>query len=142
MAAQPFTPKSFCAFAASLTERWQFDDSAVRTTMSRAYYGALIEARDACGLSTKGLGGHKRVIDEYLAAGTREGAQIARDLGNLQNMRESADYEPCTLCTPRQAYQAVQLAEKVLIALGTQPEPPRPKLVPKAEPVPPPPANA
>lgn len=134
MAGVPFAAKSFCAFAASLTERWPHDSAAVRTTMSRAYYGALIEARNARGLGTRVPGGHQRVIDEYDALGTREGRQIARDLETLRGFRERADYEPNTPCEPRQAFQATQHANKVLLALGIQPEPDRPKLVPKAPP--------
>lgn len=131
MAGVPFAAKSFCAFAVSLNERWQHDAAAVRTTMSRAYYGALIEARNARGLSTKGKGGHQRVIDEYDNLGTTEGHQIARDLENLRDLREVADYQPHTHCDPRQALHATQHAKKVLLALGIQPEPDRPKLVPK-----------
>lgn len=134
MAGVPFAAKSFCAFAASLTERWRDDSAAVRTTMSRAYYGALIEARNARGISTRGQGGHQRVIDAYEALGTKEGDQIARDLKTLRDFREAADYEPNTPCDSRQAFRATQHANKVLLALGIQPEPDRPKLVQKDDP--------
>lgn len=103
--------------------------------MSRAYYGALIEARNARGIITKGQGGHQRVIDAYEAMGTREGSQIARDLKALRDFREAADYEPHRHCDPRQAFQATQHANKILIALGIQPDPDRPKLVEKDDPV-------
>lgn len=134
MPGQRFEPKSFCAFAASLGERWPHDESAARTAMSRAYYGALIEARDAARVNTRGKGGHQRVIDTYSSKGSREGAQIARDLGTLRGLRECADYEPHTPCSGREAYQAVALAHKVLMALSITPEPARAKLVPKEDP--------
>lgn len=134
MPGQRFEPKSFCAFAASLGERWPLDESAARTAMSRAYYGALIEARDAARVTTRGPGGHQRVIDAYSGKGSQVGAQIARDLDTLRGLRECADYEPQTPCSGRTAYQAVGLANKVLLALSITPEPTRAKLVPKEDP--------
>lgn len=131
MAGQRFEPKSFCAFAASLNERWQHDNAAVRTTLSRAYYGSLIEARDACGETTKGPGGHQRVIDCYANNGTQHGALIARTLKDMRDWREKADYEPQTECTARNALQMTLSAEKVLKALSITPEPERAKLIPK-----------
>ena len=102
--------------------------------MSRAYYGALIEARDAHGLSTEGPGGHLNVIEFYRNAGTQQGSVISRSLSDLRLRRKKADYEPNNPCTALEAYQMIQQAKKVLIALGLDAEPERPKLVPKQEP--------
>lgn len=114
-----FDPSGFCAFAASLNERWPYDEASVRTTISRAYYGALISARDAKGLRTRQqVSSHKLVLDAYRASTAASDQVIANTLQSMKERREEADYEPETACTTRGALQAVRAAEKVLTALG------------------------
>lgn len=132
MAAQAFTAGTFCSFAKTLRLRWDTDEASVRTSMSRAYYGAFIEARNAKGLSSIGGNGHQTVISAYQGDRIISGA-----LRRLKSLRERADYEPQSPCSRKDAQDAITEAEKVLKALGVKP-PRLPDLVPLAAPGQPP----
>jgi len=120
MASAAFSPGSFCAFAKTLRHRWDADEASIRTSMSRAYYGAFLEARDAKGLSSVGRDSHKRVLDAY--GGTTPADQvISSSLRKLKSLREKADYEPQTTCSKSDAHDALTEADKVLKVLSVRP---------------------
>lgn len=103
------------------------DDAPLRSCISRAYYGALIVARDAVQppISTFGKGSHKAVIDHYRVRGKANPKDkiISDALANLKDLREIADYEPTTACKPTDGHKAMTESSKVLKTLGAFPNP-------------------
>lgn len=137
MAAPVFTGGAYCSFAKTLRLRWDADEASIRTSVSRAYYGAFLEARDAKGLSSYGASGHSDVIGEYARTGHPADRTISASLRTLKRLREKADYELRTSCTKTDAHDAIREAEKVLRALSISP-PKLPDLVPLLAPSKPP----
>lgn len=129
MASTAFTAGAFCSFAKALRLRWDTDEASIRTSVSRAYYGAFLEARDAKGLSSVGRDGHKVVITAYVNTGHPADRVISASLRTLKQLREKADYDSQSTCSKKDALDAITEAEKVLKALGIKP-PGRPDLVP------------
>lgn len=129
MAAPAFTASAFCSFAKTLRLRWDTDETSIRTSMSRAYYGALLEARDAKALSSGGSNGHQAVISAYWSSGKPIDKAISSSLRKLKGLREKADYEPHAACSKTDAQDAIVEAEKVLKALSVM-APKLPDLVP------------
>lgn len=121
MAAPTFCASHFCTFAQSLRLRWDQDEASVRTSISRAYYGAFLEARDAIGASSKGDRGHSEVISAYSGRGSVNDTLIARSLRSMKKLREKADYDAHLVCTKRDAEDAMSEAKKVLKSLGVPP---------------------
>lgn len=121
MAGAPFDPAEFYAFAESLRFRWNQDEASVRTTMSRAYYSALIVARDHKGLSSLDRDSHWTVIKAYSNTDATE-KQVRDALLAGKALRERADYEPLNACLKQQAEESLKKARIVLSALvGKQP---------------------
>lgn len=118
--ATTFSPSSFYALAHLLSLQSKGDDAQLRTSISRAYYSAFIEARDAKGLSSRGATGHKEVISRYKNGDARE-QSIADHLKSLKWLREVADYEPTTPCKTVYGTDAISHSAKVLKALGIAP---------------------
>lgn len=129
MAAPAFTASAFCSFAKTLRLRWDTDETSIRTSMSRAYYGAFLEARDAKNLSSSGSNGHQVVISAYFGTGQPVDKAISSSLRKLKGLREKADYEPHAACSKLDAQDAITEAEKVLRALRVM-SPKLPDLVP------------
>ena len=69
-----------------------------RTIIGRAYYAALISARDFLGQSTIGDKGHKAVVD---ALAQKVSTQISAALNALRMKRADADYRPEKVISPR-----------------------------------------
>lgn len=119
-----FSPAAFYTFADELRLKATADGAQLRTLISRAYYGALIEARDAKGLPTKGIGGHERVIQAYM--GNASDQVVADKLKDLRQLREKADYLPTANLTSADGLKALSSCKKVLVALNRLPIPPSP----------------
>lgn len=103
------------------------DEAALRTALSRAYYGAFGFARDYAQrwlkYKPKGTEEDHRSLREYLWRKKRQG--VARALDQLRAWRNSADYDdevPFDLALTVPA--AIREAERVLAAL------PPPKIAP------------
>ncbi|OGB68596.1 MAG: hypothetical protein A2486_16175 [Burkholderiales bacterium RIFOXYC12_FULL_65_23] len=111
-----FSPAEFYTLAQGLHLQARQDGAPLRTLISRAYYGALIVARDAKGLSSKERGSHQRVIDAYVGQG-----DISDSLRTLRGLREKADYEPRTPLTASDGQRALACSKRVLHALGALP---------------------
>lgn len=110
-----FDPADFYAFASWLnsTKPGASSQALRRTIVGRAYYAALICARDATKTSTSGLGGHKNVVTALKQKNHTAGSK----LDELRLKRHKADYESDEL-TPREVEIALKAALVVLQALG------------------------
>lgn len=120
MATTTFAPASFYALAHLLRLQSKGDDANLRTSISRAYYGAFIVARDAKGASSLGPSGHSAVINEYRQGDAKE-QSISDNLKALKWLREIADYQPRTQCLSKYGTDAMTQSAKVLRALGVTP---------------------
>lgn len=89
------------------------DSAALRSCISRAYYGALLSARDARQLSTVGAGGHDNVIDHYKNTGDPIDRAIADSLRVMKRLRKKADYDLNEDCTKQEGGDAMIQASKV-----------------------------
>lgn len=114
-----FDPATYYNLAQGLLSQAQKDgDGAhLRALISRAYYAALIVARDEAKVSSQGAGGHQRVISTYQKYGTSRDNGIARRLVALHALRLMADYEPKNDLTAKDARSALTQTSKVLKAL-------------------------
>lgn len=124
-----FSPAGFYTVADALRLKESVDGPYLRTVISRAYYGALIAARDNKGISTKQQNGHQKVIDAY-KYGNSQDEMLADHLSKLRSLREKADYQPRTNLTSGDALLALANCKKVLFWLGQLP--PRPPAPPSA----------
>jgi hypothetical protein len=114
-----FSPAEFYTLAQGLHLQARQDGAPLRTLISRAYYGALIVARDANPqLRTKGQSGHQRVIDAYMAAGD---TLVSDSLRLLRSLREKADYEPDYDLNQSDGLKALSSARRVLQSLKAMP---------------------
>lgn len=129
-----FSPAAFYTIADELRHKAAADGPHLRTLISRAYYGALIEARDAKGLSTKGHGGHDRVIQAYM--GSSSDKVVADKLQDLRKLREKADYQPTAALTRDDGLKALSACKRVLSILNKLPKPPAPPSEPPSDPQP------
>lgn len=115
-----FTAVDFYALADELILQSKGDDAKLRSGISRAYYGALISARDAKKISTVGTTGHSQLINTYRAGSFAEKV-IGDSLADLKKLREVADYEPKTPCPTTNGTLAITYASKILKGLGITP---------------------
>lgn len=114
-----FSPAEFYTLAQGLHLQARQDGAPLRTLISRAYYGALIVARDARQLPTRGEGGHERVIKAYA-----DNSLVSDNLRKLRTLREKADYEPMTPLTGNDGQMALSCSKRVLHTLGALPSQP------------------
>lgn len=84
-----------------------------RTIVGRAYYAALICARDFTGASTTGESGHKMVVDALRPRSSR----AANNLNDLRLLRQKADYEAGAF-TDRDVGIALRHSRLVLQVIG------------------------
>lgn len=118
-----FSAPDFYTVACELVAKATKDGPYLRTLISRAYYGALIAARDARHIRTDGLpSSHDFVINSY--KGNFADKVISDHLIILRKLRKKADYEPKTDLTYGDALTAVSSSKKVLVALKVLPAPP------------------
>lgn len=95
----------------------------LRTIVNRAYYSALISARDFTGTSSGGAGGHNNVIRAL-----RENGKIreANKLNSLKLKRVDADYKTTTTFTVREIQICLEDTRLVLFAASCAPTSLRP----------------
>lgn len=129
----PFDPATFYSLATALQPRAKPNDATLRSVISRAYYGALITARDVAGLNPRGIDTHDQVITHYGRNATE--SMIATNLRSLRQLRNKADYSSSSACTIDEGLQAISQSKKVLQVL---------KRLPSAKPSPttPPPSQS
>lgn len=90
----------------------------IRTIINRAYYAALISARDFTASSTRGEGGHKNIVQ---ALKDRKGPYIANKLESMRINRMLVDYEMTSALTERHAQAALSASREVLFEVGCAP---------------------
>ena len=114
-----FIPNEFYTFALSLQSSLHGDCAALRSSISRAYYGAFITARDHHGVTSRGRDGHEQVLTAMKV--NAQGQMLADTLQQLKNLREKADYQPQTNLTLSDTNKAISYSKKVLQTLGKMP---------------------
>lgn len=90
----------------------------LRTIINRAYYSALISARDFTGASSTGQSGHTTVIDALRSRGK---SYEANKLNSLKLQRVKADYKSTTSFTVRDIQICLQDSRIVLYAANCAP---------------------
>jgi hypothetical protein len=88
-----------------------------RSIVSRAYYAALLVARDKKGLSGVAERTHMHTVEEY-KRGSHKDVEIGNRLDNLRWLRTTADYEMSKTCVRREAGLALKQSRALLLALG------------------------
>ncbi|WP_143005492.1 hypothetical protein [Desulforhopalus singaporensis] len=88
----------------------------LRTVVNRAYYAALITARDYTGSSTVGNRGHGNVVDALRSVSSH----ASNSLDAMRLLRRQADYELGTAITEREACRSITYARQILYDLGVQ----------------------
>ena len=118
--ANPFNPAEWYSFA-----RWLFDTAPAlsseclrRTIMGRAYYAALICAREATGSSTVGPEGHRNVVNALRV----KSSTAADKLDSLRLKRHKADYSIGENISPRDVEICLKDSCTVLRELGMMPQ--------------------
>lgn len=84
-----------------------------RTIINRAYYAALLYARDITKSSTVGIDGHKNVVKALKAIDSYAGNK----LDSLRIMRHKADYEMSASISVREAAISIAAAREILFTL-------------------------
>jgi hypothetical protein len=94
------------------------DQSSVtaRSIVSRAYYAALLTARDKAGIKTQQLT-HEVTVRSY-RGGSPANRIIGNKLDQLRSMRTLADYDLMKTCVRREAGSALKRSADILYHLG------------------------
>lgn len=92
-----------------------YGESPIRTVISKAYYGAFLEARNRAGIKSKAATVHLDVIAHY---NKNNKSAIANRLDSMRANRNDADYETSKTITSRDAGIALGAAKRILLDLG------------------------
>lgn len=118
--ANSFNPAEWYSLAS-----WLFDTAPAssseclrRTIIGRAYYAALICARDATGSSTLGKDGHRNVVNALWSCNNNTAAE---KLDSLRLKRHKADYTTDQDISPREVEIFLKDSRTVLRELGMLP---------------------
>lgn len=111
-----FEPVEFYSFASWLykTRPSVASQSLKRTIIARAYYAALLSARDKTGLSTNGPNGHSDIIREL----KRIDLIAGNNLSALNIARRGADYEYGAVFSEKDLIVSLRNARQILERLG------------------------
>ena len=117
-----FNPVNFFSFATWLehTKPDQPSQVLIRTIINRAYYAALISARNFTNTDTRQ--GHGRVIKALKDHDTSAGNK----LHSLRELRQRADYHEGQPLTEREALRSLLESRHILFVLGVAPTSTRP----------------
>jgi len=111
-----FNPVDFYHLAGWLyAQQPPHDEARARAIVSKAYYGAFLEARNKAGITDKSLGVHKKVHDHYFYNGS---LALANRLDDSRIKRNDADYDTALAITSRDSGNALKLAKRILQELG------------------------
>lgn len=124
-----FEPRQFFDAAEYLREKADSelikgDDGYLRSSISRYYYAAFISTRDKFGRTSRGVSGHKEVLEfiDSKSGETELGLKfksVYDNLVKLKDLREKADYESGINCATRDGRQSKSLSEQVLATLSS-----------------------
>lgn len=95
--------------------------AALRAAVSRAYYGALLRAREFAGVSISGgdRESHNAIINYYENRNEEAAKTVAGLLMDLKSLRKRADYRTDQRISLKQANDALESAKEVLATLST-----------------------
>lgn len=111
-----FNPVDFYHLAGWLfAQQNPHDEARARAIISKAYYGAFLEARNKAGITDKSPGVHKKVRAHYYCKGH---LALANRLDDSRIKRNGADYDTALTITSRDSGKALKLAKKILQDLG------------------------
>jgi uncharacterized protein (UPF0332 family) len=89
-----------------------------RCVVSRAYYAALLAARDKAKITTTSASTHSDTYEYYRTKGGGVNKGIANRLDTLRGDRNNADYDVKQTCVSRNAGEALKTSKKILTDLG------------------------
>jgi len=111
-----FDPVDFYHLAGWLyAQQTPHDEARARAIISKAYYGAFLEARNKASITDKSSGVHKKVHDHYCNA---RRLALANRLDDSRVKRNNADYDTALTITSKDSGNALKLAKKILQDLG------------------------
>lgn len=111
-----FNPVDFYHLAGWLyAQQNPHDEARARAIISKAYYGAFLEARNKAGITDKSSGVHKKVHDYYFNTGR---LALANRLDDSRIKRNDADYDTALTITSMDSGKALKRARKILEELG------------------------
>jgi len=115
-----FDWKDYVYFAEELLNREE--ESCLRSSISRAYYGVFCVIRNKKGYKNYGLKPgeniHWIVINACKNSGDRNEQNIGRILDKLRKLRNDADYDDNKLINKDIAKRAVIMAKEILTFMG------------------------
>ena len=92
-----------------------YDEARTRAVISKAYYGAFLEARNKAGIADKSGQVHAKVHDHYINVGK---LALANRLDESRLKRNEADYDTTLTITSMDSGKALGRARKILQELG------------------------
>ena len=87
------------------------EEARARAIISKAYYGAFLEARNRASITDKSPGVHKKVHDYYFNAGR---LALANRLDDSRIKRNDADYDTTLTITSLDSGSALKRAKRIL----------------------------
>lgn len=96
----------------------QKNQAGYRATIGRAYYAAFLFARNKAGISSKGIDGHKSVVNHYKSKSDANLAAIGNRLDDLRVSRTNSDYECEKDIVSREAGKSLVQSRDILTVLG------------------------
>lgn len=112
-----FDPVEFFHLAEFLYSE-QKHQAGYRATIGRAYYAAMLFARNKAGISSRGVGGHQSVVNFYRANSDANLAVIGNRLDDLRASRANSDYECTIVISSREAGKCLAQSREILNKLG------------------------
>ena len=109
-------PSQFYEVASDLYQFQPHSEEKTRTVIGRAYYAAMLAARDHANIVSRGGGVHRLVREHFLHS---KQTRIANQLQALCDQREDADYRLDLTIERRQAGLCLKQSEEILAALNT-----------------------
>jgi uncharacterized protein (UPF0332 family) len=108
-----FSPVDFYHLASQLYKENQ-SEAIYRTIVNRSYYAAFLSAKEYAKI-TSSSGSIHRITLEYFAKRNRT---VFKNLSDLKDLRNKADYQPHNKLQKHEAAQSLRLAKKILIHLN------------------------
>ncbi len=106
----PIEPLEVHEFARDIAKRHPTEEVALRSAVSRLYYGVYLHARDRLGVAQRRRS-HQEVRNEL----QRRTRKVTGDqLGDLRQLREEADYDLKSGGWEQNFMRATRLADRVL----------------------------
>jgi uncharacterized protein (UPF0332 family) len=90
------------------------DESALRSSVSRAYYAAFLWARKKAGVTSQSGNIHEKVINHYQL----KKKSISNRLADSRQRRNDADYNLKKRVINRDSGEALRLSKKIMEDLG------------------------